>query len=120
MIKEKAVELVTALRSGKYKQSQGHLRTDKGFCCLGVACDISGVSSWEKAKPTDYYYMYVENTGIMPAPVMEYFGFRDAGGRPALTENDEFWTEKSLWAKNDNGVPFEKIADYIEKNWADL
>lgn len=31
---------VTALRSGKYKQSIGELQNHEGYCCLGVACDI--------------------------------------------------------------------------------
>ena len=29
-----------ALRSGKYKQTTGRLQDSKGFCCLGVACDV--------------------------------------------------------------------------------
>lgn len=31
---------IDALRSGLYKQGRGHLQTKKGYCCLGVACDI--------------------------------------------------------------------------------
>lgn len=31
---------VIALRSGKYKQSTHKLQNKKGYCCLGVACDI--------------------------------------------------------------------------------
>src|SRR5688572_23859842 len=31
---------LTALRSGKYKQTKHYLRTDAGFCCLGVLCDV--------------------------------------------------------------------------------
>lgn len=29
-----------ALRSGKYSQTKFSLQNDKGFCCLGVACDV--------------------------------------------------------------------------------
>lgn len=29
-----------ALRSGEYKQTKGTLQDSRGFCCLGVACDI--------------------------------------------------------------------------------
>ena len=39
-------ELAAALRSGKYRQTRGRLRDSKGFCCLGVACEISGVGKW--------------------------------------------------------------------------
>lgn len=32
---------IAALRSGKYKQGQGRLKTGTGeYCCLGVACAI--------------------------------------------------------------------------------
>lgn len=29
-----------ALRSGKYKQGKGCFQSEKGYCCLGVACKI--------------------------------------------------------------------------------
>lgn len=31
---------INALRSGKYKQTQGSLQDAKGYCCLGVACEL--------------------------------------------------------------------------------
>jgi hypothetical protein len=31
---------IRALRSGDYKQGAGRLQSTKGFCCLGVACDL--------------------------------------------------------------------------------
>lgn len=37
---------IKALRSGRYKQGVKRLRGDDKFCCLGVACDISGLGSW--------------------------------------------------------------------------
>lgn len=37
---DKATELVAALRSGNYSQTTKTLCDDRGFCCLGVACDI--------------------------------------------------------------------------------
>jgi hypothetical protein len=42
---------VDALRSGRYEQGHGRLLTVaddvKRFCCLGVACDISGLGHWD-------------------------------------------------------------------------
>ena len=32
---------MTALRSGKYKQTTGTLADQDGHCCLGVACDLA-------------------------------------------------------------------------------
>lgn len=43
---------VAALRSGKYKQTQGALRKafgpgeSGGYCCLGVACDLINPKGW--------------------------------------------------------------------------
>lgn len=31
---------LNALRSGEYSQTKYKLQDDKGFCCLGVACDV--------------------------------------------------------------------------------
>jgi len=40
MDKEVKQKWVDALRSGKYKQGQGYLRTPDGYCCLGVLCEV--------------------------------------------------------------------------------
>lgn len=40
-------EWVAALRSGKYPQTTGMLRTETGYCCLGVRCEISNVE-WKR------------------------------------------------------------------------
>jgi hypothetical protein len=37
-----------ALRSGKYTQGRGRLKTnDNEYCCLGVLCDVSGKGFWD-------------------------------------------------------------------------
>lgn len=41
---------VTALRSGKYKQGTGYLRSHKGYCCWGVACDLIDPNEWEGSE----------------------------------------------------------------------
>lgn len=38
--KKQIMTWVNALRSGEYKQTKHHLQDKKGYCCLGVACDI--------------------------------------------------------------------------------
>ena len=37
---------IAALRSGEYKQGRWALRTDSGYCCFGVLCDL-----YAKAHP---------------------------------------------------------------------
>ena len=39
-----------ALRSGDYKQGKGALNNKGKMCCLGVACDISGLGRWINPK----------------------------------------------------------------------
>ena len=68
-----------ALESGEYTQIKGRLRTDSGFCALGVGCDVYvrahphglawrprpiGGAEWEIAR-------HVLN---MPAPIAQWFG----------------------------------------------
>lgn len=40
MKKAHALKWIKALRSGKYKQTTGVLRSDQGYCCLGVLDQI--------------------------------------------------------------------------------
>lgn len=39
-----------ALRSGRYTPAGGLLRTDKGYCCLGVAADTIDPAAWENVS----------------------------------------------------------------------
>lgn len=36
-----------ALRSGEHQQGKGRLKSDQGYCCLGVLCEASGKGEWE-------------------------------------------------------------------------
>ena len=101
-------ELIKALRSGKYAQARGCLREGKSFCCLGVACDISGINEW--MNDYENFYRYFDSIDILPEKVRSYYGFVSAdGGFNYLTRST------SLSALNDNGHSFEQIANIIEK-----
>jgi len=39
-----------ALRSGKYKQSRGFLKSDKGHCCLGVLLETIPDTEWHSSR----------------------------------------------------------------------
>lgn len=45
---ERMLQWADALESGEYEQTKYCLRNGTGYCCLGVACDISGVHVWNK------------------------------------------------------------------------
>lgn len=101
---------VNALRSGKYKQARGYLRTgDNRFCCLGVLCDVSNKVEWlpvpcEVLESTDYYRCNNSAGSFTPEDILEMTG---------LTLNDQ----DELVNLNDKvRYDFEEIADYIEAN----
>jgi hypothetical protein len=100
---------VEALRSGKYEQAAQALRRGQGFCCLGVACDISGVGEWSGAA-------YVVDTfdasaSILPRAVRDWLGLAHVGAEYGDRDGID---GKQLTAKNDSGATFAELADIIE------
>ena len=102
---------VEALRSGEYKQTQGFLKDEKGYCCLGVlvkiagdGCRIDDDGDWEA------------NT-ILPMSVMDKVGMKSQTGRIYDEKSSaDFISGSTLAMLNDNGKDFNEIADVIEAN----
>ena len=90
-----------ALRSGKYSQIRGQLRTDLlGRCCLGVACDVL-IVPWTKEGGT-WLPSNHDMDDYMPSPLAEQFGM-----------DTESLKKFVRW--NDNArKTFAEIADIIE------
>lgn len=104
---------VKALRSGKYKQTQGQLRNEEatedrwkassktytGFCCLGVLCDLAikdgGLGPWDEQGGID-------SCDDVPPTMMKWMGL----------ENDMMGHLIEL--NDDEGLSFDEIADVIE------
>lgn len=98
---------VEALRSGKYEQASGHLRTTEGYCCLGVLADIAGA----KWRPDGFGAFYAEvdcwgSRSIAPSFVRAFVGLKDECGM--------FGDDDTLAERNDSGTTFSEIADIIE------
>ena len=94
-IKTKWVE---ALLSRKYKQGTGRLRSeDNHFCCLGVLCDVLG-KEWEEIP-----YGWACDGSL--------FGLPDFIRRQVGLSDSEV---SELMRKNDMGIPFKNIAEYIK------
>lgn len=108
---------VAALRSGKYEQDSEALFSPSsgGYCCLGVACHISG------QRPSHIAYR------TMPSRVMAAKWF-DVEPKdllphriaPSRTNSAAFSIiygdrKTDLVQLNDTGVPFSTIADLIEE-----
>ena len=106
--KEHRQEWVAALRSGNYKQTQGILRRDDGYCCLGVACEISGLAEWKEVSgDSETFYIYLDKNDRLPSEVSSYYGIRRYYG--------DYEREKSLTLANDRGDSFDDIANIIEQ-----
>ena len=104
MLNDNAKKWVAALRSGEYKQGFGYLRSDEGFCCLGVACNIFNVRGWKNTKKG---ITYAEENQVLPHKVMDWLGLQDEEGTADFQG-------KTLTYLNDSGKSFSEIADVIE------
>ncbi len=122
MKKREAMRLVKALRSGKFEQTSQYLSRSGQYCCLGVACELSGIKSRKSGLDASIRVYGKTSTRNLPPTVMEKFGFfnnmgkrRDDGS--VVIEDREYM---GLAHANDRGVSFAKIADYIEANYKEL
>lgn len=101
---------VKALRSGKYTQGQGQLKTTDEYCCLGVLCDLAVkhgiIRSFNPGDPDLDHYPEVMNWVGLTGPMGD---FTKRNGRT-----------DDLASLNDGTLPhtrktsFKKIADVIE------
>lgn len=105
---------IDALRSGEYKQANSELRgrvyKDEdddvgtlGFCCLGVLCDLAS----KDGGPRWYNDNFLGNGSYLPEIISD---FMDLGEIEAASFQD------NLVDKNDGGLSFKQIANYIEKS----
>lgn len=123
---------VEALRSDKYQQGKGALKTIQGsFCCLGVLCDLSGQGKWQEelfqvthadgkkssgtcrnlyVTPGEEKKDYISNS-YPPSEVLLWAGI-DGATMHKLSSMNDGWM-------NDAEHPqqtFEQIAQWIEDN----
>lgn len=120
MTENQAMLWVEALRSGKYKQTSGHLKDKRGYCCLGVLCEISGKVSFNKLFNIfgNYSIGSEKMTTVLPIEVRNEFGLYDyEGGIPNKCIEIDGIEYECLAEANDKGVPFNKLADWIEENY---
>jgi hypothetical protein len=93
------LELVAALRSGRYTKTTGRLRRDNCYCVEGVACDVSGLGCWCRDYSAFAYVTEHSMSGITAQKdIREYYGFQD-----------------DLWELNDQeDLSFPGMADRLE------
>lgn len=86
-----------ALKSGKYKKGKDRLKdAEGGFCCLGVACAMTGMSHFGDKQVISEFYRKVPKI------------LRGCANDNAIVE----W----LVFLNDNNNTFEPVINYIEEN----
>lgn len=133
---------IEALRSGKYEQGKDRLRVGNRFCCLGVAVDLFDSKKWYHSDLC--YTGYIEALALpeivrkaygltdhlgsfefnsLPKTIQEKI---EKTGREALAKRlaalpgnkYDLYAQRpnldSLVNMNDDGVPFDIIADVIE------
>jgi len=116
---------VAALRSGKYFQGTGALNRGDEYCCLGVACEVAMANGLPVTKDRNVNgeIGYDGQTAFLPEVVKEWFGMKYETGEfdnPKAGEDYDEPKTLELHELNDEGMPFDEIADVIELNWRKL
>lgn len=121
---------VKALRSGKYEQSKYVLNDGKGFCCLGVLCEV-----YQKEAKKNHKKRLVVEKGVddnagglciaydgahtkLPDRVVKWAGL-DLDDPTILSREDDYGDIEDIFASEANDVRgwnFKQIADAIEEN----
>lgn len=106
---------ITALKSDEYKQTQRYLKTQEGFCCLGVLTDLylqEIGDLWHPENDGDKIcYSFNDCAMDLPQGVVEWAGL--ACDDPTVTING---VATELSALNDEGTNFQEIAKLIESS----
>ncbi|RUT07291.1 hypothetical protein DSM106972_025520 [Dulcicalothrix desertica PCC 7102] len=97
---------VEALRSGKYKKDTCQLKTSNGYCCMGVAVVVH--PEWKISNTKKRYNDEIEKivgyeNEFPPVEMIKDFGLNIEFVRKLIRMNDI------------ELLPFNQIADYIEK-----
>lgn len=104
---------IKALKSKKYKQGKAALKTEEGFCCLGVLCDLYAKAhklKWKDGCKANQGMTACSRLGRFPTLIRLPAKVRDWAG---LKQNDPQIGLKKL-SMNDEGMDFKNIALLID------
>jgi hypothetical protein len=103
-IKKKWAE---ALRCGRYRRSIGHMRSQHGYCVLGVLCDLHRIATrmgeWENGA-------YLECVNELPMEVRDWAGLEEPNPMVVFKQEWRFLSDV-----NDDEVPFSMLATLVEE-----
>lgn len=111
-------ELVDALRSDRFIQGTGQLRSSKynKYCCLGVACTISGCGEWtsegEIYRDNDNGFDFISESFVRLTDKVR-IKLNWAADYGPTNIIDRAGDKVSLIRMNDDGFTFSQIADVI-------
>jgi hypothetical protein len=121
--KENIRKWIDALRGGEFEQGQKSLRQGDKYCCLGVACEVSGLGSWgeELVYPKGSIEYEDGSVYFLPQKVSEWLGLSDDPEVTGLDSDLSFVDDDGvteLTTLNDEaGWNFHQIADAIERTY---
>lgn len=103
---------IAALRSGEYSQTRGSLCDKSGFCCLGVAAELTpGI---RKQREPFTAYGEEETGGGLPRETAEWLGLTAANGDPRIVNPWEAPYRALIDLNDVAGWTFEEIANVLE------
>lgn len=121
-LNKNAKKWVKALRSGKYKQTNGQLTALKkgepvAHCCLGILCELAVADGVEvKIRDSVDTRTYDGNGGVPPDAVMKWAGLRHAAGDIIVQKESSDLTELNDTQRKS----FKQIARVIEQKAKEL
>lgn len=99
---------LAALVSGEYRQGTDVLFNGRSYCCLGVACRITGMRS---RKGDSGFRYFGDEFSHAPKSIVEYLALRGPNGS---AKHGQQW---SLISMNDTlGKTFKQIAEIVRSN----
>jgi hypothetical protein len=114
---------VAALRSGERQQDVGSLRTENGYCCLGVLCDLhaKATGGYWNGPPSTFSgrYRYLNDSSTLPSIVRDWADLPDGNpiiGEAVAAEDGQFHDYPAATFNDEFGYTFNQIADLIEEN----
>lgn len=118
--KENIRKWVEALRSGKYKQGTGALKTvENGMewhCCLGVACEVAIKNGVNLNTSVESHRVIFDGFfGGLPTKVSIWLGLEKCYDNPLITIQEN--RQSCVWHNDQYKRTFAEIADGIEKEF---
>ena len=106
---------IEALRGGEYAQTRHTLRDERGFCCLGVGCDLYGLATQTPWQKDIGGFSFDGEDDQLPDRVSRWLGLNDTSG----AYGEDGGISALIW-ENDNGRSSDDIASLIESALAGL